>query len=139
MSFTYDPNLTNPISRVRHMLGDVNSPGFRSDETITALLADYPENHTVMILADSLASEFAMQPSNLASPDGSLSYGERVKGLRQLATQLRLEIDTSIVEAAQDKLRSFSPVRDEPIVEYVEYGRFPVFFNSRGEWDDRPW
>lgn len=140
MSFSYDPNLTNAISRVRHTLGDVAEPGYRSDETITALLAEYPENQVTMILADSLASEFAMQPSNMSSPDGSMTWGDRVKGLQQLATRLRLEIDESVVEAAKDKLRSFVPVRaDAEPFTLSEYARPPIFFNTHGEWDERPW
>lgn len=132
MSFTYDPNLTNPISRVRHMLGDVTAPGFRSDETITALLADYPENQTVMILADSLASEFSMMPSNLSSSDGSLTYGDRVRGLQELATRLRLEVNVGTLEAAQDKLRSFAPVREQTLIASTEYLRPPIFFDRSG-------
>jgi hypothetical protein len=139
MAFSYDLNLTNPISRVRHMLGDVTSPGFRSDETITALLADYPENQTTMILADSLASEFAMKPTNMTSPEGSLTWGDRVRSLKELATRLRLEIEEGVVSAAADKLRSFAPVRDETEYLLTEYNRplFPIFFNREGDfwWD----
>lgn len=139
MAFSYDPNLTNPISRVRLMLGDVTAPGFRSDETITSLLADYPENQTTMILADSLASEFSMQPSSLASPDGSMTFADRVNGLRALASRLRLEVEEGIVVAAVDKLRSFAPVRDQVEYGMSEYARPPIFFNTNGEWDERPW
>lgn len=139
MAFSYDVNLGNPLSRVRHMLGDTEAPGYRSDETINALLADYPENETVMYLADSLASEFAMAPSNLSSPEGSITWNDRVKALKDLSTRLRLEIQTGIVEAAEDKLRSFGPSRDLGSFETTEYYRplYPIFFDREGnyKWD----
>lgn len=136
MGFTYNEQLTNPVSRVRHMLGDTKAPGYRSDETISALLAEYPENETTMLLAESLASEFAMRPSQVSSPDGSLTWGERVKQLQELANRLRLEVDISVVAAATDKLRSFAPVRDLGDIQPTEYNRplFPIFFNRDGEY-----
>jgi hypothetical protein len=139
MAFSYDETLPTALDRVRHTLGDVTSPGYRPNETIEALLATYPENQTVMILADSLASEFAMKPSNLSSPDGSITWGERVDQLTQLATRLRLEIEEGVVVAAQDKLRSFAPVREGTPLQQTEYYRplYPIFFDRDGnyKWD----
>lgn len=139
MSFSYSEDLTTPLYRVRHMLGDVKPPGYRSDETITALLSEYPENQVVMILAESLANEFAMMPSNLSSPEGSIMWADRVKSLKDLSTRLRLEIDEGIVEAASDKLRTFAPVRDETVFVPTEYYRplYPIFFDGKGNygWD----
>lgn len=136
MACTYTGTLTSPLDRVRHMLGDTSSNCVRSDATIIALLEDYPENETVMLLADSMASEFAMKPSSVSSPDGSMSWGDRVSQLRNLADRLRLEITEGIVEAAQDKLRSFAPARadyDDPGTS--EYFRYPMFFDRQGNYD----
>jgi hypothetical protein len=133
MAFSYSDNLTTPLYRVRHMLGDVTEPGYRSDETILALLDDYAENETVMILADSLANEFAMRPSNMSSPDGSMTWGDRVKRLQELSTRLRLEVQEGVLEAAQDKLRSFAPVRAGMVYETTEYYRPPIFFDTKGQ------
>lgn len=135
MACTYTGNLDTPLDRVRHMLGDTSQQCVRSDATILALLEEHPENETVMYLADSMAAEFAMKPSSLSSPDGSMSWADRVRQLQTLADRLRMEIDEGIVEAAQDKLRSFAPIRadyDDPGTS--EYFRYPMFFTRNGEY-----
>lgn len=138
MSFTYNPDLPTPKDRVRHSLGDVSEPGYRSDETINALLAEYSETRTTVILADSLAAEFAMLPSSLSGPDGSITWGDRVVALQNLAKRLQLEADEDLINKATDKLRSFAPVRAGTPDEDPEYRRtWPIFFDRGGNfWEN---
>jgi hypothetical protein len=136
MTFSYNQDLPTPLDRVRHMLGDVSAPGYRSNETITALLSEHSEPLTAMYLADSLAAEFAMKPSSLSGPDGSITWGDRVLALQALSKRLKLEIDEEIVDKAKDKLRSFAPSRETVEIDASEYRRplAPQFFDRNGNY-----
>lgn len=142
MSFSYDPELATALDRIRHLVGDTVAPGLRSDETIEALLLQMTEAEATATVAESLASEFALQPTSVSIPGGpSVSYSDRVKQLFELAKKIRGDITSSAVQQALYTLR---PTRydDDPEYLHSEYGRpHPdIYYPSPDPWFDRgPW
>lgn len=60
MAFSYNPNLGDPISRVRQHIGDKKDAGHKvEDETITAYLVEKSELSTAAQLARDIAAEYA--------------------------------------------------------------------------------
>ena len=61
MTFSYNPNLADPISRVRQTLGDVDTATHDAeDETITYYLSAYPsELQVALVLCRDLMAKYA--------------------------------------------------------------------------------
>lgn len=90
MSFSYDPNLGDDVSKVRFLIGDTTEPAKFSDEAITTWLALNGGNVylTAALLADSLAATYASR-QNLKIDGFSVDYGARADQYRRLAITLR--------------------------------------------------
>ena len=126
---SYNPALITPLDRVRHLIGDTQAPWLRDDTTILSLLATNSETGTVAILAEGLASEFALQPSNVSIPGGpGLTWGDRVKRLSDLAGRMRAVEIAASNAVTTARLGSFAPVRGEPVDVVPEYQRPLLYF-----------
>lgn len=84
----YDPNLADPISRVRYAVGDSAATPLFPDATYTALLvsADGHEPTAIRAAAAGLAAFYATQPSTLTSDGSTLTWGERISQWNDIAT-----------------------------------------------------
>jgi len=85
---SYDPTLPTDKDVVRLYLGDTTSPELLTDAQIEAVLALYPSNISaaISVLAQSLVTRFAQQPTSITLPSGlSISYAERIKAWAALA------------------------------------------------------
>jgi hypothetical protein len=90
----FDPNLADPVSRIRFALGDTGTtvllPG--GETTYTALLAQLGGNEraTMRHAAAALATYYATKPNRISDLGSSLSWDERVDQWNRIA---RGEID----------------------------------------------
>jgi hypothetical protein len=109
VSFSYSESLGTTTDKVRAILGDIASPGLRSDEAILAtalLFADSPSplTETVSWLALSLANEYRTRPDRFSEQGGiSVSWSDRVKGWDQLVRDIRagkVSFDPAVVVLA---------------------------------------
>lgn len=71
---SFDPNLVSPRDRIRHRLGDIYEPPLRPDVEYDALLVQYSELEALALMAESLASEYAQNPSNISVGGVTISY-----------------------------------------------------------------
>jgi len=89
MSFAFDPNLGDDISKIRQLIGDTTSPGIFSNEAIQAWF-DLDGNiyEAAALLADNLAASYSNRQS-LKIDGFSIDYGARAEQYRKLAVSLR--------------------------------------------------
>lgn len=98
MSWSYDPNLSEPKDKVRFLIGDTNeSDPWLEDEEIEAMLDIYSGDIylAAAACADSLAARFAMRPDETM---GELTSDARAKAdyFKRLARELRLRAPKTI-------------------------------------------
>lgn len=82
---SYDPTLPTPRDRVRFTVGDIYSPELRSDAQYDALITQYGETEAVVRMAESLASEYAQNPSSVNVGGVSVSYSALVSNWQAIA------------------------------------------------------
>jgi hypothetical protein len=74
---TYDPNLGDPVSRVRHAVGDIDAADpLRPDAEYAAVIAAVGEELAAAAMMESLAAEWAGSPENIAVA-GVITVGYR--------------------------------------------------------------
>jgi hypothetical protein len=127
MSFSFSPDLSDAVSRIRLDLGDTAAPGLLEDETITAMLAaSSNEREATIKLASALIVRFAQEPDKveLAGDEGAVSWGNKVKGWQALISRLQAE-----TLSAKRESGGFSVLRPsrygEERAEYRGDGRCP--------------
>jgi hypothetical protein len=89
---SYDPSLPTARDRVRFTVGDTASPELRPDTEYDALIAQYDERTATLKMAESLASQYAQDPSSISVGGLSVSFSDLVKNWQQLAAALRQAI-----------------------------------------------
>lgn len=92
MTFTYNPELVTPLDRMRFTLGDIYVPELRPNESYAALLLTYSEPVATMLMAESLASEYAQNPSSVSVGGVSVSYASLVSNWQAIAKRIRDEV-----------------------------------------------
>lgn len=85
----YDPTLPTPRDRMRFSLGDIYSPPLREDVTYDALLSINSEPLATALMAESLASEYAQNPSSVSVGGVSVSYATLVSNWQAFAKRIR--------------------------------------------------
>ena len=90
MIFSFDPNLTRPLDRVRFGVGDINEAApLLDDDTYQALLDTAGGNEAVTIrtAAARLIVRYGHEPDRvvLAGDGGSLQWSDRLKVWREIA------------------------------------------------------
>jgi hypothetical protein len=98
LAATYDATLTTAKDRARLLLGDVPDTGISGtiaspllqDETIEAMLEQFPYNEAVRQLAMSLIARFSAEPDSYEEGNGvKLSWRSRLEGWRSLLKELK--------------------------------------------------
>lgn len=59
---SYDPTLPTEKDRLRQIVGDVSIPELRTDDEYEAVLSSYPFTYAVVVICESLASQYAVLP-----------------------------------------------------------------------------
>lgn len=85
----YDSTLPTPRDRIRHRLGDIFSPPLREDVEYDALLSQFNETEALILMAESLASEYAQNPSSTSIGGVSVSYSSLVSNWQAIAKTAR--------------------------------------------------
>lgn len=85
----YDETLPTPRDRIRHRLGDIFSPPLRMDVEYDALITQYGETEALIHMAESLASEYAQNPSSVSVGGISVSYSTLVSNWQAIAKTAR--------------------------------------------------
>jgi hypothetical protein len=119
VSFSYDEELTDDLSKARHVLGDTDSTApLLSDETIEAVIGMYtPLAIGIAFLADGLAAKHARKPTSVGLPSGlRAEWAERVKYWRDKAIELRA---TGSLTGAATAF-SVAPVRTDGYSAYAD-------------------
>ncbi len=98
---SYDPGLPVARDRIRFTLGDMFDPELRPDEEYDALLSQFDERTATLKMAESLASQYAQDPSSVSLGGLSVSFSELVKNWQTLATVLREAIKADPVSLGQ--------------------------------------
>lgn len=98
--FSYDPNLADPISRLRFNVGDIAAPGYAPDETYTAKLTEHTTTATgddgtttattdeasaTRDVARGLAAYYATRPDSIADAGSRLTWGKRIDQWNRIA------------------------------------------------------
>lgn len=90
---SFDPNLVSPRDRIRHRLGDIYEPPLRQDVEYDALITRYSETEALLLMAESLASEYAQNPSSVSVGGVSVSYSALVSNWQAIAKSAREALD----------------------------------------------
>ena len=108
MAATYDAALPTAKDRVRLLLGDVPDDGtsgtiesaLLQDDTIEAMLAQYPYNEAARQLAMGLIARFAGEPDKYEEGNGlRLEWRNRLEAWRALMKELRTAQPSSAVRS----------------------------------------
>ena len=99
---SFDPNLPTPRDRMRFQLGDINIPELRPDTQYDALLSENDEATATMKMAESLASEYAQNPSSVNVGGVSVSYSTLVQNWQRIADNIRATLKTSVATGGFD-------------------------------------
>lgn len=119
MPATFDRELSDPLSRMRHTVGDFNiDDPLRDDSTyeaylllwnvsLTATAQGVGELKATRDMLRALAAEFAQDPTSVRLPDGtSVTWADRIKTWVSLADL----IDNRITREAERRFRFCIPV-----------------------------
>ena len=90
---SYDANLPTARDRIRHRLGDIYEPPLRPDIEYDALLSQHSETRALMLMAESLASEYAQNPSSASVGGVSISYASLVSNWQAIAKAAKQALD----------------------------------------------
>lgn len=82
---SYDPTLPTPRDRVRFTLADTAEPPLRTDVEYDALITLYGETEATVRMAESLASEYAQNPSSVNVGGVAVSYSTLVQNWQAIA------------------------------------------------------
>jgi len=126
MPATFNPDLSDPVSRVRLDLGDTDvAAAMLEDETITAMLARHgaDERLATISLASALVARYAQEPDkvDLAQGEGGVQWTARLKGWQGLIGRLQSELAATAGQA-RPGFRTLRPKR---------YGEEPGEYSAR--------
>ena len=109
---TFDPTLATARDRVRFALGDTDvANALEEDVTYDVTIARYGEGEALRVMAEGLASRFARKPDRITDGDFSVSWGERVKAWRALASGSTSNSTASTVTATRGEVIESEYVR----------------------------
>jgi hypothetical protein len=91
MAVTFNADLSDPVSRVRQLIGDTDpAAALVQDETITAYLATRGETATAAQLARDLSMKFARKVDTTVDGQG-VQYSQASRRFAELAVQLEAQ------------------------------------------------
>lgn len=111
----YDPTLPTARDRMRFTLGDISADPLRTDATYDALLAQFDEPTATALLAESLASEYAQNPSSVNVGGVSVSYSSLVSQWQTVAKRIRdSHVSTGVAEFSDGQVTRVDGQTVEP-------------------------
>lgn len=87
----FDPTLADPISRMRHAVGDTGDTPLEPDATYQAVLTQHGEELGVAVIAQGLAVRYAQRPSSFTTDEGQFTWADRVRTWLSLVDRVRKE------------------------------------------------
>lgn len=115
---SYDPGLPTARDRIRFTVGDTGSPELRPDTEYDALLSQNDERTATLRMAESLASQYAQDPSSISVAGMTISFSSLVSNWQQLASALRASLRENPATVTTLQVGRLTRLEQEPGAEY---------------------